>query len=172
MSDGIARLISVTQMKSNNANEDALNGADKQRGLLKEQKLVRDQLRAFDDKVKDKKVTQDEYWQISAMLGENGADVGNQNWTGDWDGLLGNHDDSVGQWSATLGAEGQQKINQDLVDTARNRLDDKSKALEGEDKLGNFEIQDLMSQYNQAEQLASNVLKKRDDTSNAIIGKV
>ena len=32
------------------------------------------------------------------------------------------------------------------------------------DKLGNFEIQRLMSQFNQAETLASNVQKKLDDT--------
>ena len=74
--DGIARLISVTQMKSNSANDDALNGADKQRGLLKEQKLVRDQLRAFDDKVKDKKVTTDELDQIRDMLAQAGLDTG------------------------------------------------------------------------------------------------
>jgi len=40
------------------------------------------------------------------------------------------------------------------------------------DRMGNFEIQDLMSAYNQAETLASSVLKKRDDTSSSIIGKI
>ncbi len=54
----------------------------------------------------------------------------------------------------------------------RQRFDDKSKDLESRDKLGNFEIQDLMSQYNQAETLASSILKKRDDTANAIIQKM
>lgn len=44
--------------------------------------------------------------------------------------------------------------------------------LDGEDKLDDFEIQELMSAYNQAEQLATNVLKKRDDTQNSLIGKV
>jgi hypothetical protein len=33
-----------------------------------------------------------------------------------------------------------------------------------EARLGNFEIQRLMSQYNQAETLSSNVQKKLDDT--------
>ncbi|MEM8790265.1 MAG: hypothetical protein AAGE80_01510 [Pseudomonadota bacterium] len=41
-----------------------------------------------------------------------------------------------------------------------------------EDKLGNFEIQDLMSRFNQAETLASSVQKKTDDTKNAVIGKI
>lgn len=44
--------------------------------------------------------------------------------------------------------------------------------LEAQDKLGNFEIQDLMNEFNQAETLASSVLKKRDDTANAIIQKI
>ena len=37
---------------------------------------------------------------------------------------------------------------------------------------GNFEIQRLMSAFNQAETLASSVLKKRDDTANAVIQKI
>jgi len=39
-----------------------------------------------------------------------------------------------------------------------------SKALEASDRLGNFEIQRLMSAFNQAETLSSNVQKKMDDT--------
>jgi hypothetical protein len=46
------------------------------------------------------------------------------------------------------------------------------KGLQGQDKLGNFEIQRLMSDFNQAETLASSVLKKRDDAANAVIGKI
>jgi hypothetical protein len=40
-SDGIKRLITVTQMKSGNANDTAMNGADKQRKLIKAQKNLR-----------------------------------------------------------------------------------------------------------------------------------
>ncbi len=39
-------------------------------------------------------------------------------------------------------------------------------------KLGSFEIQDLMSQYNQADTLANSVRKKQDDTTSSIIGKI
>jgi hypothetical protein len=46
------------------------------------------------------------------------------------------------------------------------------KLLEAQDKLDNFEIQDLMSEYNEAETLASSVRKKLDDTAAAIIGKI
>lgn len=55
------------------------------------------------------------------------------------------------------------------ISRLKNQLAEANKS---EDKLGNFEIQDLMSQYNQAEALASNISKKRDDTSNSVIGKI
>ena len=58
------------------------------------------------------------------------------------------------------------------VDLLQDALTDAMKDLEADDKLGNFEIQRLMSQYNQSEQLASSVLKKKDDTANSIIQKV
>ena len=61
------------------------------------------------------------------------------------------------------------------VDQLRRILDKISvslKELESSDELENFEVQDLLSQFNQAEALASNVLKKRDDTANSVIGKV
>ncbi len=46
------------------------------------------------------------------------------------------------------------------------------KGLESQDRLGNFEIQRLMSSFNQASALASSVLKKADDAANAVIGKI
>jgi hypothetical protein len=52
------------------------------------------------------------------------------------------------------------------------KLDSRMKNLEAQDKLGNFEIQDLMSRYNQAETLASSVAKKVADTTNAVAGKI
>ena len=39
-------------------------------------------------------------------------------------------------------------------------------------RMGNFEIQRLMSSYNQAETLASSVLKKSSDTAAGVIGKI
>lgn len=51
-------------------------------------------------------------------------------------------------------------------------LEDSLKELEAEDKLGNFEIQDLMSTFNQSQQTASSVQKKQDDTANSVISKV
>lgn len=39
--DGITRLIAVTQLKAHDANEQALEGADKQRSLIRQQKMLR-----------------------------------------------------------------------------------------------------------------------------------
>jgi hypothetical protein len=155
--NGINRLIVVTQLKSDNANEEALHGADKQRDLIKAQKDLRAQQRAVDDKLRDKTVTAGEENEIRAML--QGSD-------------LKADDINFNRGDRKLGTEGDQKTNQDLADAIKSRFQDAIKDLEAEDKLGNFEIQDLMSTYNQAETLASSVLKKRDDTSNAVIGKV
>jgi hypothetical protein len=46
--DGINYLIAVTQMKADQANEDAKRGADKQRDLVKAQKNVRERERALE----------------------------------------------------------------------------------------------------------------------------
>ncbi len=51
-------------------------------------------------------------------------------------------------------------------------LEARLKDLEAQDKLGNFEIQDLMSTYNQSETLASSILKKKDCVANSIISKI
>lgn len=46
------------------------------------------------------------------------------------------------------------------------------KSLESHDRMGNFEIQNLMSAYNQSETLASSVQRKMDDTNRGVIGKI
>jgi|JI10StandDraft_1071094.scaffolds.fasta_scaffold91892_4 hypothetical protein len=158
--DGIGRLITVTQMKSNNANEEAMHGADKQRDIINAQKTLRGQQRALEDKVRDKVVSGADEAQIRDMMGKAGISQVGISFARD------------GEGNAKLGAEGAEKTNQDMVDSIKAKFQDAVSALESEDKLGNFEIQDLMSTFNQAETLASSVLKKRDDTGNAVIGKV
>ena len=60
----------------------------------------------------------------------------------------------------------------DPLDATKAAFDSMSKGLESQDKLGNFEIQDLMSQYNQSESLSSSVARKKHDADNSIIGKI
>ena len=64
-------------------------------------------------------------------------------------------------------------MNTKLVHDSRELTADELNAVSGgHDKLGNFEIQRLMSSYNQAETLASSVQKKANDTANAVVGKI
>lgn len=51
------------------------------------------------------------------------------------------------------------------IASVRKSFDGKLKELEAEERLGNFEIQRLMSTYNQMETLSSSVQKKADDTA-------
>jgi hypothetical protein len=60
----------------------------------------------------------------------------------------------------------------DRLERGRKAFDDALKDLEAQDKLGNFEIQQLMSAFNQAESLASSVSKKLNDTMNCLIRKM
>ena len=50
--DGISRLIAITQTKSDNANDEALSGADKQRTLVMEQRRLRSAQQSFEDKLR------------------------------------------------------------------------------------------------------------------------
>jgi hypothetical protein len=53
------------------------------------------------------------------------------------------------------------------MDAIRKSLESALKELEAQDRMDNFEIQRLMSSFNQAEALASSVQKKLDDTISA-----
>ena len=59
-----------------------------------------------------------------------------------------------------------------IVNDVKNAFDSKDKDLQSQDKLGNFEVQSLMSDYNEAQTLSSSVQKKKDDTGNAVIQKI
>ena len=57
-----------------------------------------------------------------------------------------------------------------VLDGIKASFEAKDKDLESQDKLGNFEIQDLMSNYNEAQTTMSSLLKKLHDTANSTIG--
>lgn len=54
----------------------------------------------------------------------------------------------------------------------RKKLQQAMKNLEAAEKMGNFEIQRLMSDFNQAETLSSQLQKKREETKNAVVSKI
>jgi hypothetical protein len=170
--DGIQALINVSQTKVDNANDNALDGAKKQQGLVKEEQKAHAQESNLEDYVRNKDLTDDDYWKINRMLQSDhlsikGVDDG-------WDGILGNMQ-SDGHWHAKLDpshADATAGKNSDIIDDIKQRFSNYDQDLQSQDKMGNFEVQSLMSDFNEAQTLASSVLKKKDDTGNATIGKI
>jgi hypothetical protein len=60
------------------------------------------------------------------------------------------------------GTEEEQTLTEDQLEGVAGGADTVAMpSLDGSAKMGNFEIQDLMSQYNQAETLSSSMAKKK-----------
>jgi Skp family chaperone for outer membrane proteins len=64
------------------------------------------------------------------------------------------------------------KKTEDAMARLKKQLEAAMKDLESQDRMGNFEIQRLMSTYNQAETQSSDVRKKMEETKNAVISKL
>jgi len=168
--DGMSYLIAVTQMKANNSNDNALHGAEDQRALVKQQEMLRQRQGKFEEFTRDNNLTDDEYWAIGRMLKDEGLST-KGTVDGSWDGILGYFDEGhAGEqhhWNAPIGGKPDNELdnkNKGKIDAVRSEFDGKMKSLEAQDRMGNFEIQRLMSAFNQAETLSSNVQKKLDDT--------
>lgn len=76
--------------------------------------------------------------------------------------------DAVEQRIGSKGGQASVDANRAAIDALRSRFESAIKDLESKDKMGNFEIQDLMSTYNRAQTAASNVTRKLDETKNSI----
>jgi hypothetical protein len=162
--DGFNRLIAVAQMKVDNANQNAMDGADKQRELVRKQQELHAAKSKFEQIVHKGATDQTDRATIQGLL--------------DWMGEEGIMQDTsmpdIGQNNGDLKDAGNKgsKANNQGVDALRTRFEDADKDLQAQDKLGNFEIQGLMSDYNEAQTLASSIMKKKDDTGNAVIQKI
>jgi hypothetical protein len=170
--NGITMLTAVTQQKQDNANDNALSGAKKQSDLVKKEQQVHDQEQALEDMVQNKDLIDDDYWKINRMLGNDGLSI--KGVDDGWDGILGNTK-ADGHWHATLdstGGDNTEGKNYKLIQDIKDRFQKLDTDLSNQDKLGNFQVQSLMSDYNEAQTLASSVKKKSDDTDNAVIGKI
>jgi hypothetical protein len=66
----------------------------------------------------------------------------------------------------------KQQAAESAADVLRKKLQQAMKQLEASDRMGNFEIQRLMSEFNQSESLSSQVLKKIEDAKNAVVSKI
>lgn len=171
MSSGIKALVMLSQVQSDQADTEAYDASQKVRDIIDKQKTIRDRKRAFEDMIRDKAVTGDESERLRGMLGEAGLDQSTVH-DGSWDGLLGNQEN--GQWTARFGdvKDETQAHNGEVVEGLKRRFEDGLSDLDNENKLSNFEVQDLMARYNQAESIASSLRKKLDDTENGQIQKI
>src|SRR5688500_1453670 len=103
--DGITYLVTVSQMKANNANDSALHGAEDQRALVKQQEALRSRQGRFEEMVRDGNLTDGEYWAIARMMKDEGLSTKDLV-DGGWNGILGffdeGHHGQVGHWNAPI----------------------------------------------------------------------
>ncbi|MBK6688855.1 MAG: hypothetical protein IPG45_30575 [Deltaproteobacteria bacterium] len=173
MASGIESLKVLSHMQAASASDDAADAANKGRDLLIEQKNVRARQQAFERAVGDKVLTEKEYADLNAMLGEVGMSKDGVDYTNS--GVLGHYSGGAGTWTASLDAGSEDKTardNANKVENMRKNFDGKLKEIESQERLDNFGIQELMSRYNQSEQLAASIEKKEGDTQNAVISKI
>lgn len=97
------------------------------------------------------------------IIGEKGADPQNR-------AILAKYKNEIERYySAYIKRQAEAES---IADGLRKKLEEAMKTLEAQDKMGNFEIQRLMSEFNQAEQLSSQVQKKREETKKSVISKL
>lgn len=69
-------------------------------------------------------------------------------------------------------AQAPEAKNKEAWEKLKEKLEQELKDLEAQERLANFEIQRLMSPYNQAQQTASRIHKKKQDTESSVIRKI
>jgi uncharacterized protein YjiS (DUF1127 family) len=164
--NGINRLIAVTQMKSSQANEEAMQGADKQRKLLDKQRTMRDLQRCLETALSDSAINGKEIhaiWSHQNAAKQAGMDTGSfgKLWTTKGSGVY------------VIGEEtDHQRENKAKADALKSSIEGHLKELDSQDRLGNLEINQLMSAFNQSETLAASVLKIKHDAGSGVIGKM
>jgi hypothetical protein len=161
--NGIEAILTVVETRSNDANEEALLKANSARENIAKQKQLRQASRDFEEIARSDndgngtaEISSAEMTEIRNLLSDSGLNSGGLTRMG----------------SGDIGVTGDAQDNSRMIENARGRFQDAIKDLEADDKMGNFEIQDLLSRSNQAETLRSSIRKKLDDTAGAQIGNV
>jgi hypothetical protein len=179
--DGITRLISVTQQKAANANEEALGGAEKQKSLIDKQQTLRAAQSSFDALSKDSSVTGTEQGiKANARAVRSEATIAKPaDYLGRYakSGFGASSRFSPTELSKNLATVASNATRfasgiGSFIDGLKKVFENANKGLEPQDKLDNFAIQDLMSSYNEAVSLASSMKKKTDDQNSSVIGKI
>lgn len=173
---GINRLIAVTQMKVQDANDEAKQGADQMRDIMDRKKVLRNAKRALEQDMSDGKIDNIHEHQgfYNTAKGAHGSIDGAWKFTNPNTGQTseGTYGKGTKGWGSMGDSNAWDKANKATFEGLKNAYADAIEDLESTEKLGHNEIQMLMSQYNQNEQLAGSVFKKMDDAGNAIIGKI
>lgn len=164
---GIKELIAVTQMQTANANNQAMEGATKQRALIRKEQMLHAAQAKLDEYMtagKEGGINQTQENHMNALLDLNGVSSDLNIGTG---GNGGGGDRKLNDAGST-----QERANAASAQAVKDAMANKEKDYQNENKLGNFEIQGLMSDLNEAQTLASSVLKKLSETNTGVIGKI
>jgi hypothetical protein len=159
---GINSLIAVTQAKMQDANDEAGRGAEQARDLMAKKKVLRSAKRALEADKSDGTINNagQHKKNLDHARSETGLPLGTS------------YDGNLGAGGKVEGDGDAEKANAKEVDDLIQAYTDAIEDLESQEELGNMEIQDLMSRYNQAEQLAGSTFKKKDDADLAIVNKI
>jgi hypothetical protein len=179
MADGISRLIHVTQQKAANANEEAMSAAEKQKSLIDQQKSLRGTQSTFESLTKDSGMTATEGKTIAGAIGSEATVAKPAHYLGRFakSGFEGSSrfapselvknlevvSSSATRFASGIGA---------FIDAFKKALEESTEDLESQDRMSNFEIQNLMSRYNESASLATSTKKKTDDQNGSVMRKI
>lgn len=173
--DGINRLINVTQQKASNANDAALEGANKQKDLIADKKNLRGLQNTFETFVKDSSLSKSDTsmkYASEASISKPAVYLTK---------FANSAFETQGKYSAASLSKNIAEVSSNPTRYARGlnayiaafkNSFEKSADASGKDKMGNSEIQALMSDLNEAQTLASSTKKKLDDQNSSAIGKI
>jgi len=184
--DGIKKLVTVALLKADEANQEAMEGADKQKSNIEEKKSLRDVQSALGTFSKDSMSTGASAGIATNPNWKNAGAIASEASVGAPAAYLTRFSMSGIKTSSPFSPERLAKNLDDVassptryasglnafVEALKKSIEESSKDLEAQDKLGNFEIQSLMSDFHKAETLATSTKKKTDDQRSAVIGKI
>jgi hypothetical protein len=171
--NGINLLLAVCQQKQDVANDNALNGAKKQSDLVKKEQQVHDIESQLEDMVQSKEFSTADRDRMINIVNNSGLDPAVKSQLLGGRNSLSADANHAGHFHLDdTGGRGGDHDNYTKINALKDAFHKMDTDLSNQDKLGNFQVQSLMSDYNEAQTLASSVQKKLDDTKSAVIGKI
>jgi len=152
-SDGINRLNAISTLKANEANDEALKGADKQRNLTQSQKDLRDNL-TNTDRVRGFDTQQNSSPPAGGLGSQEGANLKTR------------HDTVKNSISNVRRVSNKAELEQ-----IEAQLKDIQRRLDGLSEMGaedQEQLKKMMDRMDKMEKKISNLMKKASDTANSI----